>query len=516
MRPFLGRSALRSTTMVVLTFLLMFAATGSTRAADVAPVAEKPAGDPLNISLVRGGTYVAYGGPTQAVAAALGDTAAAVTVIWYFDSAADHWLAWGPGLPGNSVGLQQLRHGEPYFIVAAEAVLWSFPGGGAIGQRTISLAPGANPIGYLEPLMSIADGVGSARSVIAAVWHWNAQAQSWEVWSPALSSVLQAFHDFVPGEVYWIQATGVGSFRTGTNSEPAAVTFTAGGDIGAREATATTFASIANSGAAFHLALGDLSYSQLSEPAWCDFVASIVGPDLPVPLVVGNHEDDDRDDGFIGNFTACLPDRMNSTGVYGAEYYFDVSGLLRVIMIGAGNDVDGEKYDYDAGSQHYAWLQGAITDARTGGIPWVIVGMHKNCISVGEKGCSISPDLMDLLLDSRVDLILQAHDHTYQRSAQLRCATAGTFRSECVVDSGADNTYTRGEGSVIVISGAMGGRALYTTDDNDPDAGYFAAWMGRDHALAGAGYAEVHVSASEMRVAFVGTTTTYRDAFTVR
>src|SRR5215204_2891786 len=152
-------------------------------------------------------------------------------------------------------------------------------------------------------------------------------------------------------------------------------TFFAAGDFGATSATARTFAVVRNSTSAFTLALGDLSYEDAgSEPTngttpspWCNWVKTRLGNRYPFQLLVGNHEDDDREDGFIDNFTVCLPDRMNSTGRYGVQYYFDYprsSPLMRVIMIAADNDYRGIEYDYDAGTSQRRWLVNAIDSAR--------------------------------------------------------------------------------------------------------------------------------------------------------
>ncbi len=294
------------------------------------------------------------------------------------------------------------------------------------------------------------------------------------------------------------------------------ISFAAGGDIGANSRTSATLDSIADSGAAFFLALGDLSYGDASPSEWCKYVKGHLGTATPVQIVVGNHEDDDRVDGYIGDFAACLPDQMNSVGTFAAEYYFDVDGLVRVIMIGAGNDVAGERYDYPAGSAHYKWLEGAIDNARAQGIPWVIVGMHKVCITAGEKSCEIGPDVLDLLIDKRVDLVLHGHDHNYQRSKQVTCAVANSYRSSCVVDSGADDSYAKGVGTVWLVAGATGGGSLYDINPGDSEIGYLAAWMGGNHPQAGRGYLDISVSSNTLTVDFIGTTTSFTDSFSIK
>ncbi len=231
--------------------------------------------------------------------------------------------------------------------------------------------------------------------------------------------------------------------------------------------------------------------------------------------MVGNHEDDDRKDGYIGDFIQCLPDRKNSSGDYGVQYYFDVEGLVRIIMIAADNDVEGVSYDYEVGSSHYNWLSTTIDDARSRGIPWTVVGMHKVCISAGSKGCDIGRDLIDLLIDKRVDLVLQGHDHNYQRSKQVTCVEPGSYVPSCVSDPGEDGVYTKGQGLVWVVAGATGGNNLYPIDSGDPELSYLAAWMGENHPSAGRGYLHVTLSMDELQARFVGSTTTYSDGFVI-
>jgi hypothetical protein len=299
-------------------------------------------------------------------------------------------------------------------------------------------------------------------------------------------------------------ASALGSAATPGRAQPPAVTFAAAGDHGSSAATTASLHALSGSGAAFYLALGDLSYGSTgAEPAWCDRVKSTVGSSFPFQLVSGNHEADERSDGFIGNFVACLPDRMGARGRYGAEYFFDYGTLLRVIMIAPDLRIGGESYQYVPGSAHYAWLAQRIDEARAAGIPWVIVGMHKVCITVGGKRCEIGSDLMNLLIAKRVDLVLQGHDHTYQRSKQLTCAVVNSFVSACVADDGADDTYTKGAGAVFVIAGAFG-KSFDRIDPRDPEAGYFARWMGGG-ANPTYGFVKYTVTPAQMSAEYVGT-----------
>lgn len=265
-----------------------------------------------------------------------------------------------------------------------------------------------------------------------------------------------------------------------SKSEESFFIFSASGDFGANSNTKQVLEKIADSASEFHLALGDLSYSTLTpESAWCDFVKSQVGTTFPFQLVSGNHEDDGPD-GDINKFAACLPNRITGVnGDYAKEYYFDYKKLARFILISPNLNIDGELYEYKAGDMHYKWLAEAIDDAKKENIPWLIVGMHKNCISMGVKLCEIGSDLMKLLMDKKVDLVLQGHEHNYQRSKQLKCASVGSYQPSCVVNDGEKGMYKKGQGTIFVIAGT-GGKDLTSVARNDSEAGYFSRWSGKN------------------------------------
>jgi hypothetical protein len=310
---------------------------------------------------------------------------------------------------------------------------------------------------------------------------------------------------------------------TSQTAEPASsFAFIAAGDYGSSADTTATLDLMARSGASFNLALGDLSYSDAPESEWCEYVRSRVGDKFPFQLVAGNHEDDFGEDGHISEFAACLPDGMDSVGDYAKEYYFDYRGVARFIMISPDLTIDGEHFFYGDSNEHYEWLEKTIDDARAADIPWVIVGMHKNCLSVGEYYCNIYQELMSLLVEKKVDLVLHAHDHTYQRTRQLDTGSSCTvvkvdsFDEDCVVDSGEDDAYTKGAGSVFVTTGAAG-EGLYETNPNDPEAGYFVKWMGANRDPR-KGFTKFTASEKEISAEFVGSTSTsnFTDKFAIR
>ena len=283
--------------------------------------------------------------------------------------------------------------------------------------------------------------------------------------------------------------------------------FAAAGDHNQSATTNSSLERLADSGVSFYLALGDLSYTSVGEESqWCDIVKSYVGPNFPFELVSGFHDDGrespPNDGGLIDSYANCLPDKLGSTGVYGKEYYFDYppsSPLARIIMVSPDlNFTNGGFYSYSAGSSHYVWLSNAIDAARASGIIWVIVAMHKPCISAGlYPSCIVGRDVMNLLIQKKVDLVLQAHDHNYQRSKQLTCAVVEKFSSSCIANDGSSGVYSKSRGTIFVIAGTFG-QVFYPINFADPNAAYFASLASNNTRGMGHGFVQISVAANEL------------------
>ena len=315
---------------------------------------------------------------------------------------------------------------------------------------------------------------------------------------------------------------------------PTAFSFAAGGDMGYNPMAAATIKGIAAAGVDFALHLGDMAYDQIyPESAWCDFIKDPrngVGPDFPYQIVAGGHDlgkgpgPADQYRTLIDKYAACLPDRMGSTGTYGKEYFFDhpaAAPLLRVIMISPSiTTPDGTTWDYSPGTVHHRWLVDAIDGARAAGIRWIAVGMARNCISTGEKSCEIGLDLFNLLVDKRVDLILQGHEHGYARSRQLATGPAcpaipvNRVVAACFADDGSGDIYVKGAGPIVVIAGTLG-IAMRPMNPADSEARAFRAIMGSNINRTN-GFVKYTVTAERIQAQFVAVSNGgFRDQFTI-
>lgn len=207
-------------------------------------------------------------------------------------------------------------------------------------------------------------------------------------------------------------------------------------------------------------------------------------------------------------------------GVYGRQWYVDVpqeTPLVRYIALSPGLNFPEGAATYPAGSARYAWTAAAVDGARADGVPWVVVAMHKPCVSMGRYGCDSGADLHNLLLDRRVDLVLNAHEHLYQRTGQLAlspgCPTMvpGTYDADSLVDR--DGTLTKGAGTVFATVGT-GGNTLRDLVTSDPEAPYFVAASGL--ATATFGVLDIRATADTLTAGFVRAAGgTFTDAFTI-
>lgn len=304
---------------------------------------------------------------------------------------------------------------------------------------------------------------------------------------------------------------------------PDSTRFAAVGDIGIKATARRLLEGVGRTDADFFLPLGDLSYAGAdSEEPWCRLVREAIDDSTPVQLVAGNHEDDTGRDGSVAEFAACLPDRMLSEGSYPAQYLFQIDRQVRVIVISPDLDIGGHHYFYGGGSDDELWLREAIAGARRIGTRWIIVAMHKPCISMGEYPCEIHADLLNLLVGERVDLVLQAHDHTYQRTGQLALSPScgavpvQSFDRDCVVDDGKDARYRKDAGPVFVVAGS-GTSNHYDLHPGDSDRLYIAKAMGANDRPT-SGFLDVEVSDSRLWGQFVKTSgaADFSDRFEIR
>ncbi|MHA7304557.1 PKD domain-containing protein [Arthrobacter sp. TMN-49] len=143
--------------------------------------------------------------------------------------------------------------------------------------------------------------------------------------------------------------------------------------------------------------------------------------------------------------------------------------------------------------------------------------MHTPCLSVGQYVCASGAPIANLLLSKNVHLVLNGHEHVYQRTKQL--ATSGTctglvsdvYTAACVAD--VDNSLGKGAGTVFTTVGT-GGVTLRDVNAADPEAPYLAASSGLN-AAPSHGLLDLRFTATTMSAGFIATSGTFQDGFSI-
>jgi 3',5'-cyclic AMP phosphodiesterase CpdA len=286
-------------------------------------------------------------------------------------------------------------------------------------------------------------------------------------------------------------------------------TFGAAGDFGTGRSFRATVDAVQQRNPDFFIALGDLTQSSTGEEGWCRYWNERL-TSTRLLVVPGNHDTD------IGRYVRYCgnPFQAMITGTYPWQYYFDyppTTPLGRFIAV-SPSIANGAPVmtNYALGTPGFAFVAEAIDSARRRGLKWVVVAMHKNYIATFVKRNEVSTDrgrtFMTMLLDKRVDLILQGHEHGYARSKQLStnpstCPVLPVdgFNDACVVD--ADNDLVKGAGTVIQII-STGGKGMRLVERSDSEHRYFVDNF-RDADSETFGFGEFHVSPADLSFSFV-------------
>ena len=215
-----------------------------------------------------------------------------------------------------------------------------------------------------------------------------------------------------------------------------------GGDLGGSSDAFAALAAInAVSPDAFFIG-GDMSYDEISpEAQWCAAVEAALDP-VPLFIVSGNHEEDSRVDGFIGDFVAACDNHGIGAG-YGVQYSVDL-GHVTVIAIVPDLKINGYDYRYSTGSSERAWLEARVAEAKARG-DWVAIVQHKLCWNIDDnKTCEIGTPFATWL-DANVDFVLHGHEHIYQRTLErpavwIGSGIVGSRDSTCVGSVHADRS----------------------------------------------------------------------------
>ena len=278
-------------------------------------------------------------------------------------------------------------------------------------------------------------------------------------------------------------ASRVASFTTAPTRTkvPGPFTFTAFGDQGVSRPALRNDGLVAAQDPAFHLHAGDLCYadssghghgSDLYQPrAWDQFLAQTepVASSVPWMPTLGNHDMEAlySPDGYGGQRARWdFPDNgpAKATGAYSFVY-----GNVGVVALDS-NDVSFEipaNHGYTGGTQA-RWLDRRLKALRARPDVDFVVVFHHHCaysttVQHGSEG-GVRAQWVPLFDKYRVDLVINGHNHVYERADTMR---AGKARRTPI----GDTVHPETDGTTYITAGA-GGRSLYNFAVPDSYAGH--------------------------------------------
>jgi hypothetical protein len=307
--------------------------------------------------------------------------------------------------------------------------------------------------------------------------------------SPGTEYVYAVGH---PGfsDAEWLKASAA-TFRTAPSITHTAspFVFTAFGDHGTNHHGATSMALVAAQRPAFHLLAGDISYADgtgrgrppataasedfdLFQPVlWDRYLAAIddVASTVPWMIAAGNHDMEPiySPDGY-GGLQHRFPLPGNGPANCPAVYSF-VYGNVGVVSLDA-NDVSyqiGANTGYSRGLQN-AWLRKELASLRKNArVDFIVVFFHHCAFCTASTHGSdggVRVEWVPLFDEYQVDLVINGHNHIYERTDPLRGGAA-------VTEAPPGSTVSpKTDGTTYVTAGA-GGRNVEEFPVEDSFAG---------------------------------------------
>ena len=222
----------------------------------------------------------------------------------------------------------------------------------------------------------------------------------------------------------------------------------AAGDWGCTTDTINTVKNIINHKPELVLALGDLSYNKTAQ-CWLDIINPIADK---TKIVIGNHETDS---------TKKLKDYMEFFGLEKQYYSFNYGNVHFTAI--------STELPYEEGSEQYEFVNNDLSKVSSDPeIDWIVVFFHSLAYTSpadSGKGNRAEKEFRATyhpLFDKyNVDIVLQAHNHNYQRTYPI-IFNNDKPKEPIVTDKtdNSNNNFHNPEGQIFVTAGT-GGAELY-------------------------------------------------------
>ena len=231
--------------------------------------------------------------------------------------------------------------------------------------------------------------------------------------------------------------------------------FVAAGDFGCGAETNSTVASMVKKNPEIVLALGDLSYER-SPNCWLKSIKHL-DTSGKVKISFGDHDMSNE----LFKYNTYLK-HFNLTKPY---YSFNHQNVHFLAMATVKNKI----IPYDMTSQQYQFVKNDLELARSNkSIDWIIVYSFKPFYSSNTThpgGEELRNSYHPLFDKYKVDLVLQAHNHNYQRTYPI--IFNGTTPSSPIVSDKEIQNFYNSKGPIFVTIGT-GGAPLYNFSSQAP------------------------------------------------
>ncbi len=222
--------------------------------------------------------------------------------------------------------------------------------------------------------------------------------------------------------------------------------FAAAGDWGCYPDAKRTVNNIVDKDPKLVLALGDFSYNNTGD-CWFKIISPI---ENRTKIAIGNHD---------VNPPSLLAQYMTHFGLTKQYYSFDYHNVHFLAM--------STEIPLEAGSEQFNFVNNDLARAaRDPAIDWIVVYCHKPAYTLPSTDEGMRSSMQEFrdtyhpLFDRyNVDLVLQGHDHNYQRSYPIKYNSTNPS-TPIITDTNKDSNYNNPAGRIFAIVGT-GGIGIY-------------------------------------------------------
>jgi hypothetical protein len=209
------------------------------------------------------------------------------------------------------------------------------------------------------------------------------------------------------------------------------------------------------------LGLGDFSYKDTAD-CWFEIIAPL---DDKMKITIGNHDDET---------TSLLNQYMSHFNLTKQFYSFNYQNVHFTVISTEliRNNSEGIELirNESEGNEQYEFVNADLASAASDpNIDWIVVYYHKEAYTSPYITPAKEEEIRTGLIHLRdayhplfekydVDLVLQAHNHNYERSYPIKYNNANS--SSPIITDANTNNYSNPEGQIFVTAGT-GGRSSY-------------------------------------------------------